>query len=289
MRSRSILVPHDGSALAAVALPVARTMARIVGATLHILHVAESRLSPGDLLATVGLLPGQLGEATLNQAAGDPAETILETAVADGSFQIIMGSGTGSQLPERPLGHVAEAVLLGAPCPVVVVRPERGLAPWALGRILLPHDGTPTTAEAFAPVASLAELAGAELDVLHVSAIADRPTETGSLAAPRYLDQAQHEWPAWVEEFMGRLTCLGCMPAGLSLRLLMARGKPGDEILRVARVRQADLIALAWHGCLGSERATVLKAILAAAPCPILVLRTGSCADRSARSADGRQ
>lgn len=273
MKAKTILMPHDGTPHAAVALPIARKMAEALGATLHILHVGESLLSPRDLLAKVGLEPHELRGALIDQAMGDPAAAILRAAAADSSLQIVMCSGTGVRKPSRPLGHVAEAVLLGAPCPVVLVRPAAGAGPWDLRRILFPHDGTPTTAEAFAPVAEIASRTGAELAVLHVPANVAQPVETGTLAAPRYVDQPQHEWPAWAEEFLSRLTCLGCLPEGLKLRLLVARGDPGTEVVRAARDQDSSLIAMAWHGHLEPERAATLRAVLAAAPCPVLVVR----------------
>ncbi len=274
MKALSILMPHDGSAHAAVALPVARGMAEALGATLHILHVAEPLLSPQDLLAKVGLRPSELGGALIDQAMGDPVDEILRAAVADQSLQIVMCSGTGARRPQRPLGRVAEGVLLGAPCPVVLVRAARRPEPWHLRRILLPHDGTPTTAAAFAQASELAGRAAAELAVLHVPSNVAGSLETGTLAAPHYVDQPQHEWPAWAQEFLGRLACLGCLPAGLKLRLLVARGEPGAAIVRESEAQGTDLIALAWHGRLGSERAKILKEVLAGAPCPVLVLRT---------------
>ena len=44
------------------------------------------------------------------------------------------------------LGRTAMKVLQNAPCPVVLVPPERGATPWHLHHILVPHDGTPAPA-----------------------------------------------------------------------------------------------------------------------------------------------
>ena len=54
-------------------------------------------------------------------------------------------------------------VLGKAPCPLVLVPPDRGSAPWHLHHVLLPHDGTPSTSAALAPAEEIAEHAGAEL------------------------------------------------------------------------------------------------------------------------------
>ena len=42
----------------------------------------------------------------------------------------------------------------------------------------------------------------AELLVVHVTDVRAAPAEPGSLTTPRYVDQPQHEWPAWASEFI---------------------------------------------------------------------------------------
>jgi nucleotide-binding universal stress UspA family protein len=143
-----------------------------------------------------------------------------------------------------------------------------------LRRVLFPHDGTPTTSAAIGPAIELAQRAGAELVVLHVAASgAVPPSERGSLTVPRYLDQPQHEWPRWAEEFLGRLVSL--LPAEwVPLRMVLMRGHLGEEILRFAADQASDLIVLAWRGEWDRERAAALKEVIRATPCPVLVLRT---------------
>lgn len=63
------------------------------------------------------------------------------------------------------------------------------------------------------------------------------------------------------------------------LRLVVARGDPGEEIVRHARAHAADLIVLAWRGTLAAERAAAIKAVLREAPCPIMLLRTSALRD----------
>ena len=98
------------------------------------------------------------------------------------------------------------------------------------------------------------------------------PEERGSLTTPLYLDQPQHEWPAWSSEFIGRLACV-CPLAGLRARLRLGRGDPAAEILRVAREESADLIVLAWKGDWAPGHAATLKAVVREAPCPTMVVR----------------
>lgn len=270
----TVLVPLDGTTHALVALPVARVLAELAHVTLHVVHVAEPVLPARELLEKLGLTPAQLHGSVLDQTTGPPAEGILRAAREWQSRYIVMCTHTGLMQLHGGLGPVAEAVLCEAPCPVVLVRPTRGLRPWTLRQILLPHDGTPATAIATHQALDLAEQAGAQVIVLHVAAPHPEPTpEQGAIAGPRYLDQPQHEWPAWVDEFLTRMRALGHAPETLALRVLLGKGEPGAEIVRVAESQQADLIVLAWRGYLEAARAATVKAVIAAAPCPVLILR----------------
>lgn len=273
-RPPTVVVPIDGSVHALVALPVARGLAEVLGATLHVVHVAERILPPRELLPRLGVTPEQLRGSVIHQATGRPAEGIILLARELNSVLIVMCTHTGVEEPVGELGPIALEVVGYAPCPVVLVRPERGLRSWALRRILLPHDGTPTTAAAIGPAADLAHRANAELLVLHVAAPgAPRPAEPGTFAAPRYLDQPQHEWPAWTREFLARMMSLGHPPEAVKMRLFLASGDPGAEIVRFAEARNADLIVLGWRGHLEAERAATIKAVVRDTPCPVMILR----------------
>jgi hypothetical protein len=99
-----------------------------------------------------------------------------------------------------------------------------------------------------------------------------RALEPGSIAPPRYLDQLQHGWPAWCDEFLHRLGC-SCELADVRVRLLVAHGDPAEETIRLARAEAADLVVLAWRGHWEGPRASILKAVLQGAPCPVMVTR----------------
>jgi nucleotide-binding universal stress UspA family protein len=273
MTAPSILVPLDGTEHALCALPIAKVFAELDGGTLHIVHVADRKLPPRALVQTLGLDPAELKGSVLDARSGNPAQGIVRAALEPRSAYIVMCTHTAVPRPEGPLGSTAEGVLRAAECPVVLVRPDRGLAPWLLRRVLFPHDGTPTTSAAIGPAIELAQRAGAELVVLHVAASgAVPPSERGSLTVPRYLDQPQHEWPSWAGEFLQRLACL--LPFEWErLRMVLTSGHLGGEILRFASEQESDLIVLAWRGAWERERAAALKTVVRAAPCPVMVLR----------------
>ena len=155
-------------------------------------------------------MPGLIVE----QRSGAAAAAIVKEAGERHAAMIVMCPQIRTDLRSRALGSVAAAVLRAAPCPVVLVPPARGRKRWALHRLLVPHDGTPTSAATIGPATDLALKAAAELVVLHVATPgAETPAEPGTLVSPRYVDQPQHEWPAWAQEFLARLCAVGVQGA----------------------------------------------------------------------------
>jgi nucleotide-binding universal stress UspA family protein len=227
---------------------------------------------PGpELREQLQLEVGDLHGAVLDARAGDPASAIVHAAQEWRSFAVVMCTYTGAPKPAPGLGSVAEAALHAA-LPLVLVHPNRPLVDFRLDRVLLPHDGAPATAVALGFGAELARRAGAELVILHVAAFGAAPVGPGSTPVPQYMDQPQHEWETWTNEFVERLRCLCGLPGGAPMRLHLATGDPGAEIVRFAADHDASLIVVAWHGSLDAQHATALKTVLARAPCPVLVL-----------------
>ena len=248
MSAPVILVPLDGSEAAMAALPVAKVLSRIEQSTLRLVHVAEKEPPEVELVNRLTLWAQDLGGATVEVRTGEPAAQILRLAEEIEPRMIVLcKNSTG--MPRSVLGSTAAALLRDASCPLFVVPPERGSAPWHLHHILVPHDGTPSTSIGVRPAAELAELAGAELLVAHVTGLGPAPRERGSLTASPYVDQPQHEWPAWASEFFRRFACV-CPLGHLHVRVLLAYGSPAAELLRLAEEQSADLMVLAWRGVL---------------------------------------
>ncbi len=268
-----ILVPLDGRAAALPALAVAKVFSDLEGAPVRILHVTAQALPTADLARHLGLRTGGLPDARIEARAGEPAAAILAAAGDLHARLIVLCTHTAPGSPAAKVGATALSVLRGASCPVILVNPARSLPDWRLRKVLLPHEGTPATSDAAKPGAELARRAGAELLVLLVAASgAANPQERGTLTSPIYMDQPQHEWPVWVGEFLERLACV-CPLDDLRVRLLLGRGSPSLEILRVAREESVDLIVLAWKGNWSPEHAETLKAVVREAACPVMVVR----------------
>jgi nucleotide-binding universal stress UspA family protein len=170
------------------------------------------------------------------------------------------------------LSSTVISVLHEAPCPVVLVSPAGGPASWRLQHILVPHDGAPRTSTALRPAADLAKHAGADLLVAHVAGVGGAATEPGSLPSSFYVDQPQHDWPAWTGEFAKRLGSL-CPLSHLHVRIVLAQGSPAEEVPRLAREQSADLVVLAWRGLWEAPRSPILKGIVGGAQCPVMIVR----------------
>ncbi len=274
MSGPCLIVPLDGSLHAAAALPIAQEMARLYGGTLAVIHASEPALPAAAAAAATGLAAARFAGVVVEGVAGSPAQAIVRSAGEHAAALIVMCPHTTVVPPDRRIGRTAAEVLRRAPCPVLLVKPLRPPAPWTPRTILVPLDGTPASAAAIHPASEIAARAGAGLLVLHVTgARRDRPGEPGTLGAPRYTDQPQHEWTAWAAEFRERACQLCEVAAGVSVRLFLAAGDPGGEIVQFALAHQVDLIALAWRGTLEDVRAATVKTVVREAPCPVLLVR----------------
>jgi nucleotide-binding universal stress UspA family protein len=269
---KTVLVPLDGSVHATAAIPVARGFAELLQATVAVLHVSDDALAPAALVERMKLSSEEVQRLVVEQRPGAAAAAIAQEASERQAAMIVMCPQIRTDLPSRALGSVAAAVLRAAPCPVVLVPPARGRKRWALHRLLVPHDGTPTSAATMGPATDFASMAAAELIVLHVATPgAERPTEPGTLVSPRYVDQPQHEWPAWAQEFVDRLRAVGGARDGVKIRLMVAQGDAGSAIVDFAR--QSDLVVLGWRGALEADRARTMRRVIRDTMSPVIVFR----------------
>jgi nucleotide-binding universal stress UspA family protein len=271
---KTVLVPLDGSVHATSAMPVARGLAELLHATVAVLHVTNDALAPAALVERIKLSCDDARGLVIERRAGAAAAVIVQQAAERHAGMIVMCPQIRTDLRSRALGSVAAAVLHAAPCPVVLVPPARGRKSWALRRLLVPHDGTPTSAATMGPATDFASMAAAELLVLHVATPGtEQPTEPGTLVSPRYVDQPQHEWPAWGQEFLDRLRAVGGARDGVDIRLAVAQGEAGSAIVDFAQ--QSDLVVLGWRGTLEPDRAQTMRRVIREAICPVIVFRLG--------------
>ena len=274
--NKSVLVALDGSPAAKTALPVARAIAKQIHARLTILHVAPTKIPDATRRRRLDLGTENLEEVDLHIHQGDAAAGILRM-IDDPRVFLTVLTTHGRRIEQgRALGRVAEAVIAATSRPILLVRPEAGepyAASMSLVRCMLfPLDGTPTTASGFEPVTHLASTLQASVDVLYVANPGQqRPSESGSVSMPSYVDQPQHEWPEWASEVMERLEACARCPEDVPVRVYLAYGNVEDEIIRFAVAHHEDVIALVRRSHMEPGRAHVLRAVLNRTPCPVLL------------------
>lgn len=271
----SVVVLLDGSERSAAALSVARTLTRLVGGMLHVVHAQDETIGGEELARTLHVTTDSLQGAVVNRLDRIEPSGVLRIAGEREGALIVLSSRADELEAGAPIGPLVDELIRTCPVPLVLVPSEIEEGEWTIDRVLMPHDGTPTTAAAFSPSVTITKAANAELIVLHsVEARAAQPSEPGTFGGPQYIDQPQHEWPAWADEFLERLGCIGCIPPGVRVRLVLATGSPGHEIVKYAAENEVDLIVIAWQGRWQPHRAKTVRAVIEHAPCPVVLLRT---------------
>jgi general secretion pathway protein E len=148
-RVKRILVPTDFSPFSSAAISRAGDLAMAFGAQLHLLHVVPAkgpepeadRLLHARQQLGQEISPHLVVELSVEQAAvaGTPHREVCRYAQEHDINLIVMGTHGRSGLAHVAMGSVAEKVLRGASCPVLIVRPDQDLNLLGLARRVL-HD-----------------------------------------------------------------------------------------------------------------------------------------------------
>ena len=142
---QNILVPTDGSEYSELALPHAITIAKATGAKITALYVVDTSAFAGiptggiwENMRKLLLEEGERAVAHVKEMAekegiktttlveeGAPAEKIVDVAQKRDVDVIVMGTAGKTGFNRFLLGSVAERVVRGAPCPVMVIRRKK--------------------------------------------------------------------------------------------------------------------------------------------------------------------
>jgi len=269
---RRVVVALYGRSMPPQTIALARIVAGALHAPLHGLFVWPTPIVPSEVAKLLRIPPEEFSGIVLDVEVGDPSERISAvTAAQPTSFVIMPAEQGGADI--CGLGEVAARTIAEATTGVIVVRPSA--SPPHLDRILVPLDGTPSTAAAVSPAAELAQQLGATLEIVMVGqALMPKEPEHGAMTPPQYVDQPQHEWPAFSEEFLQRFlgSICHCHP-DVPTRFFLGRGDPAREILHFAQELDAGLIALVWHGECRAGHGEVFRQVMRETDRPVLVLR----------------
>lgn len=273
----NVIVPLGAGQAASPELSVGRLLVTLYGAVLHLARLgaaSAATLHGRELLQELGFDPGEGRAMVVDDLPGEPAEAILQAARELPASLIVMAGHAVGEPGTAGLGTLAEAVLNAAPKRLVLV-PDCVQPDWHPRRIVLVHDGMRDSDSAIGPAADLAHRSGAEVLALHVGARGAPEPGLGNLPAPRYIDQPQHEWPWWTNEFLDRMVALGASPRHVTFKLLVTGGQPGSEIAQFVAENAVDLLVASWRGRWERKRSETLKVVLRRCGCPIYLIHAG--------------
>jgi nucleotide-binding universal stress UspA family protein len=287
---KTILVPLDGSPLAAKALPYAKFLARKAGGHLALVRAVDSRaqekelgLRPeaeADLSAVAADVRAQGLEVESHVYMGEAAKAIELAADSVAADIIVMSTHGRSGLARWAYGSVAERVLRLGTWPVVLIPAhyEQALDLERPGTIVVPLDGSDLAEQALEPAAELAHLiGGGSLTLLQVI----EPPNVAYAGAELNGFYPIMDNDAWIEGAKPYLDGVAHRPvaAGLSVSAETLIGYPAATIADLAARKNAAAIVMASHGRTGFARAvlgSVAAGVVQRATVPTLIVRPAS-------------
>ncbi len=281
---KKLLVGYDGSGPAREAARMAGLLAKGLAAKVTVIavgQVAPLVVVPTGMVVRVAeeqdflsvardgaeIARAMGADAEDRVALGDPADSIVDLATREGFDLTVVGHRGMGQVAGLVLGSVAKRIAEQAPCPALVVR---GRAPGAIKRILVATDGSEHARRATETAVALAVAFDAEVSLLYVldpkllGGVADRKAK---LDLRHALERNGHE----ALEDAARL----CQKAGVAHETVLAVGRPAEVILKRARFRGYDLVAVGRRGLGGMARllvGSVSDEVLRRAECPVLLV-----------------
>jgi nucleotide-binding universal stress UspA family protein len=276
---RHVLVPLDGSDLAAGALPTARALAERFGATVHATSVGVFDEDADELrVGSARLLGSEPDDPRLHIEVGDdPATSIHGQVERLGSCLVCMSSHGRGRVAGSILGSVARSVLEQGREPMVVVGPmaarpdpDRPGQPLAVGDLLACVDGG-AASESVLPVAGAwARALGMALSVVTVAEPVPAPLLADAswhrhhgpdVDVDRYLAELAERWSSSIPDL--RTTAV-YNPIGV-----------GEGLAQFLDGHPTGLLAVTSHGRSGMRRirfGSGASEIVHRAPVPVLVV-----------------
>lgn len=267
-RAPRILVPLDGSDLAAQALPLAETIAAQLGAELELVsvlppvvlpYVGGEPYVPGEVylkLDTDRTLDAQryldttaadtrqrYARVATHLERGDPASCLLDAAQDLGVDLIIMTTHGRTGLARFTLGSVADRVVRGGAAPVLLLNSYPTTAHGKdLSRALIPLDGSPVAESLLFSIVPL--LAGPVLRTITLLRVSDpRDGEAGRQAVEDYLNGVRLR----LVDHVGDRNC------AVSI-LVRSNKNPAASIVEITQDGECDLVLMSTHGEAGIGR-----------------------------------
>jgi nucleotide-binding universal stress UspA family protein len=293
-----ILVATDGSECAGVAVDLVAAMAWPPNSTIHVVNAVASGVAvfggPWPPLPPIDTTtfdddihqqaernldaararltaPGRTVETSV--ASGRAADVIVSLAEQTDADAIVVGGRGHGTLESMLLGSTSAEVVDRAYVPVLVARGS------AVGRVVYAWDGSACAEEGSRVLTAWEVFAASEIHVISVAdatppwwadiSMVDEKAAAAAYAKAAEPSRTQHEELA--QDMAQRLEA-----AGLEAVSQRRDGDPAEQIVDVAKSRQADLIVVGTHGRTGLRRllmGSVARNVLHHAHCSVLVVR----------------
>jgi nucleotide-binding universal stress UspA family protein len=314
-----VVVLLDGSELAEGVLPHVVEVVRDRGSQVYLLSVAplvrriaptvldvrppsantgeERRRIERELMEYLQAIAGRLepvaADVQVSVRLGRPADEILAFASDVGADLIAMSTHGRSGISRWVFGSVADRVLRGATCPVLLVRAGQARPRTPYQRILVPLDGSELAEQVLPYVKALIrppktptpegeQPGGTSIYLVSVltTGLGDRTVTLltsyppGLRLATTALYHAEIQLRSYLRSVAGALR-----EQGAAVYIAVQQGLPADEILAYAAEVEADLISLTTHGFSGTSRwvyGNVAGKVLQGAHSPVLLVRPTS-------------
>ena len=302
-----VIVPLDGSRRSAAVLPYAVALAHATDARISLLAIVEPLSLHSGLPSAASLEDDErhvaVSSAYLESVAtplraqglavttvvrhGNPASEILADSEEEEGSLIVMSTHGRTGLERLRMGSVTQHVLRHAIIPTLVVppgdgEPVEGAATIAAVTVTL--DGSPLAEEALPFATSIARALAAPLRLLRVIPSLTYPAAGWDAGDGTYYplsEELAREEDRAVEAYLETVAAR-LRETGLEVRTAPERGVTGgvEEHIAADLARQPmGLAVMASHGRGGVLRwalGSTTEAVLARAPCPILIVRAGA-------------
>jgi nucleotide-binding universal stress UspA family protein len=199
---------------------------------------------------------------------GSPADTLQALAERGEADLIVLGSTHHAHLGSVAPGSVAEHLLHGARCRLVIAPKGYAQADHLQDRLRVAAVGFDGMAESFAALDEAAKLASKFGGSLRVIGVATPVPAMGAAAAARAGAEAGPDFQTQLNQAVAEL------PAELRALPVFERGDPVEKLLEAAEMG-VDLLVLGSRGfgpvmrlLIGSVSSRVIRE----APCPVLVV-----------------
>lgn len=213
----------------------------------------------------------QWSSVAVKTLRGDPAQTIIRTAVDQQCDLVVVGSRGLTEFRPFLLGSVSRRVIMGSPCSVLLVKKRIPV----LKQIVVGVDGSKDARGAVEFLLTASYPKNVHITVMSV--VPPLPIETSpeSEALADVLEQVlgplEKEARKVAEQATARMR-----EAGMDASTTVAHGHIGRQIVELARSSKADLVVVGSRGLDGTApylMGSVSDAVVKYAPCSVLIYR----------------